>query len=101
MEDIEHRVKIWPEFYDDIESGKTPVSLRIDDRGYQAGNFIVFQEWDPKTMSYSNRETTKKIKHVMRPIELGAEIRTLLGINPSPAKMGNLVILSLCLPHEN
>lgn len=101
MEDLEHRVKIWPEYYDDIESGAKPVDLRIDDRGYQAGHFITFQEYNPRLMSYTNRETTKKIKHVMKPMELGAEIRTLLGINPSPAKMGNLVILSLCLPHEN
>lgn len=90
-----HNVKIWPEFFDEVQTGERPVEMRIDDRGYEAGDTIRLEEWDPGKMTYTGRVTEKKIIHVMKITELRAEIRTLLGINPSPAKMGNLVVLSL------
>lgn len=90
-----HVVKIWPEYFHEVQTGEWPLDLRIDDRGYTKGDSLMLREWDPVTMEYTGKMTCKKIVHVLKIIDLRAEIRTMLGVNPSPAKMGNLVILSL------
>jgi len=61
-----HQLKIWPQFFDDVESGRKPFELRRDDRGYQAGDTLQLREWNPATELYSGREMYKRITHVTR-----------------------------------
>jgi hypothetical protein len=52
--------KCWPKYFDLIVSGKKKYDFRLDDFVAEAGNTIVFKEWDPEIKDYTGR-TVKKI----------------------------------------
>ncbi len=90
-----HDLKTWPEFYDDIDSGRKSIEIRRDDRGYKTGDVLKLREWNPKTGEYTGRVTHKEILYILRFTDLSTEIRDVLGLNPSFAPINGLAILSL------
>lgn len=44
-----HKLKTWPRFFDAIASGAKTYEVRLDDRGFQKGDAVVLEEWDPDT----------------------------------------------------
>ncbi|KKL99871.1 hypothetical protein LCGC14_1810140, partial [marine sediment metagenome] len=40
-----HELKTWPEFFNDVWSGDKTFELRIDDKGFRAGDLLKFREW--------------------------------------------------------
>lgn len=42
-----HELKIWPRFFDAVESGSKTFEIRWDDRGFQAGDDVALREWKP------------------------------------------------------
>lgn len=58
--------KIWPEFFELIESGKKRFELRLADFDIKEGDVFVLQEWDPQTKQYTGREIRKKVKYVLK-----------------------------------
>jgi len=42
-----HTLKVWPEFYDAIESGVKTWEFRRDDRGFRVGDELALEWWDP------------------------------------------------------
>lgn len=67
-----HDVKIWPEFFDDVQTGRKSFELRKNDRGYKVGDLILFREWEPNTATFSGRHCTKLICYVLDGIGQGA-----------------------------
>ena len=61
---MEIRKKIWPEFFDDVVSGKKKFELRLNDFEVNEGDTLVFEEWDPKTKDYTGRKTKKRVTGV-------------------------------------
>lgn len=49
-----HKLKLRPEYYDAIMSGKKRFEVRIDDRDYKVGDIIEFKEFD-RTKGYTGR----------------------------------------------
>lgn len=43
----EHALKVWPEFFDAIESGEKTWEFRRDDRGFRVGDVLELKLWDP------------------------------------------------------
>jgi len=62
----EHDLKIWPEFFNDVDSGKKPFEVRVNDRDYQEGDKLRLREWNPNTNEYTGRETIKFVTHVLK-----------------------------------
>jgi hypothetical protein len=64
-EGITHKAKIYPAYFNDVESGKKPFEVRVDDRRpkYRVGDNILFQEYSPTLRTYSGRETLKLITY--------------------------------------
>ena len=56
--------KIWPEYFDDVASGKKKYELRLNDFEVKEGDVLILEEWDPKTKEYTGRETEKKVTYV-------------------------------------
>lgn len=56
--------KIWPEFFDQVASGKKKFDLRLNEFAAQPGDTLLLKEWDPATKQYTGREMTKKITFV-------------------------------------
>ncbi len=59
-----HDLKIAPVFFLAIESGRKTFEIRKDDRGFQNGDTIKLQEYDPVTESYTGREMVAEITYV-------------------------------------
>jgi hypothetical protein len=45
---IEHELKVWPEFFDALESGRKTFELREFDRDFREGDTLRLREYDPK-----------------------------------------------------
>ena len=62
----EHDLKCWPEFWDNLESGRKTFDIRIDDRGFEVGDTLLLREWHPVTHVYSGREIRRTVTHMLR-----------------------------------
>lgn len=58
--------KIWPEYFDSVQSGEKKFELRLGDFEINPGDTLILREWDPKTKEYTGREITKKVTHVLK-----------------------------------
>lgn len=65
-----HDLKIWPEHFEALMLGTKKVEIRLDDRGYQAGDILELREWDRFTMVYTHRQTTRRVSYVGRGLGL-------------------------------
>lgn len=50
-----HQLKTWPEHFDAVASGLKTFEIRKDDRGFEVGNILNLNEFDPRTMAYTGR----------------------------------------------
>lgn len=50
---MEHELKIYPKYYEDVISGQKTFEVRINDRKFQVGDILVLKEWD--NIRYSGR----------------------------------------------
>ena len=56
--------KTWPEYFEQILSGKKKYDMRLNDFDINEGDILVFEEWDPKTKRYTDRKIEKKVTYV-------------------------------------
>lgn len=48
-----HSLKIWPQWYDEIESSRKTFEIRNGaDRCFQAGDTLMLQKWDPERREF-------------------------------------------------
>ena len=62
---MQHDVKILPEYFKDVKSGKKHFELRRDDRNYNVGDDLHMEEWTPEG-SYTGEDIVKEITYVLR-----------------------------------
>lgn len=43
-----HKLKIWPEHYNNVANGTKTFEIRVNDRGYQKGDTVSLYYWDEK-----------------------------------------------------
>lgn len=60
-----HRLKIWPEFFEAINSGRKNFELRKNDRVFQEGDEVILAEWLPYNGLYTGRELHMKVTYVL------------------------------------
>lgn len=46
-EPVTHELKIWPEYFLLVSSGRKRFEVRYNDRDYQEGDFLRLREFDP------------------------------------------------------
>jgi hypothetical protein len=61
-----HQVKSWPEFFEPIALGVKTFDLRKDDRGYQVGENIQFEEFRHLTGEHTGKVVTRRIAYILR-----------------------------------
>lgn len=64
-----HELKIWPEHFDAVKSGRKRFEIRKDDRDFQEGDKLVLREWNPETQTYTGRSFAVTVYFVMRDAE--------------------------------
>lgn len=58
--------KVWPEYFQEIFSGRKTYELRLADFDCHPGDTLVLKEWDPQTKKYTGRELTKTVTYVAK-----------------------------------
>jgi ASC-1-like (ASCH) protein len=58
--------KIWPEYFELVNSGKKKFELRLTDFEIKKGDKFILEEWDPKTKEYTGRKIEKKVSYVLK-----------------------------------
>ncbi|HOZ16685.1 MAG TPA: DUF3850 domain-containing protein [Candidatus Portnoybacteria bacterium] len=56
--------KIWPEYFEKVESGKKKFEFRVADFEINDGDMLILEEWDPKTKQYTGRKLEKVVSSV-------------------------------------
>ena len=60
-----HILKTWPVYFDALWDGQKTFEIRKNDRGYQAGDRLVLQEYDPERGAYLDREIHADVTYRM------------------------------------
>lgn len=92
-----HRLKTWPEYFEQVYSGAKTFECRKDDRGFIVGDFLLLQEWDRKTGDYTGREIEKRVSYILRGTEHVAPgycILALAANTSAPSPAGGEVIVT-------
>lgn len=58
-----HCLKVWREYFDDIQSGAKPFELRRNDRSFEVGDTLVLEEWDAAAESYTGRRVVRGVTY--------------------------------------
>lgn len=91
---MEHELKIWPDFFDPVANGTKRFEMRMNDRNFQVGDKLLLREWNPID-EYTGRSVRVAVTHVLKISDLSAELKTIMGLNPCPAMLNAMAILSI------
>lgn len=42
-----HELKTWPDYFEAVTRGAKTFEVRVNDRDFELGDFLVLREWDP------------------------------------------------------
>ena len=60
---MEHELKIYPQYFADVISGKKKFEIRKNDRKYRVGDILILKEWD--NIKYSGREARAEVIYLI------------------------------------
>jgi ASC-1-like (ASCH) protein len=60
---MEHELKIYPTYFEDVISGKKKFEIRKNDRKYRVGDTLILKEWD--NIKYSGREARAEVIYLI------------------------------------
>lgn len=61
---VEHDLKCWPPFFDEVERGTKPFELRKHDRDFKVGDTLLLREFVPST-GYTGRDCRRFISYML------------------------------------
>ena len=60
---MEHELKIYPKYFNDVISEEKTFEVRKNDRRFQVGDVLVLKEWD--NIKYSGREVRATVVYIL------------------------------------
>lgn len=60
-----HKLKTWPEHFNDVWRGDKTCELRKNDRDFSAHDNLLLQEYEPESESYTGREILVHVWHML------------------------------------
>ena len=89
-----HHLKIWPHFFNDLESGMKTFELRRDDRGYQVGDLLVLEEYVTEGHTYlqsyyTGRKLYREIVYILKGYEGLTGKHAILGLKEIKRREGD------------
>lgn len=61
-----HNLKTWTEFFQAVKRGEKTFEERLDDRGYEVGDTLTLQEFDPNKQEYTGDVIVKGVPYILR-----------------------------------
>lgn len=93
-----HRLKTWPSYWQAIDEGRKNFEVRRDDRGFQVGDLLILECFDPKNGVYvldytdGSREPkrcTRRITYILTGGHMGVEPGfVIMGLEPETSDAG-------------
>jgi hypothetical protein len=76
-----HSLKIWPQFFDDVASGRKQFEYRRDDRAqsFKVGDVLHLQEYKPALGTFTDRSVKVEITYIQRATKHGHAIGIPIG----------------------
>lgn len=65
---VDHELKTWPAYLDEVWQGHKILDLRPDDRGFEAGQVLRLRDWHPGPGTWGGRSVFVRVTHVLRDI---------------------------------
>lgn len=62
---VKHDLKILPEYFEAVVSGKKKFELRKNDRNYKVGDIFILREWMPEK-GYTGRDYIQSIEYILK-----------------------------------
>lgn len=84
-----HELKIWPEYFEAVKSGKKTFEIRKNDRNFKEGDILVLKEFVPTEGEYTGRSIEVVVTYVL-PIDLFTVIMGIVPTTNSPEEKGFL-----------
>lgn len=75
---MEHELKIYPKYFEDVLSGKKKFEVRKNGRQYCVGDVLILKEWD--NIKYTGKKAKAEVIYLMDD--------KLIGIQPGYVVMG-------------
>jgi len=63
---LTHDLKIWPEFFDQIDFGHKTHEIRKADRDFKANDYLRLHEWEPINQAYTGRMRMVRVTYITR-----------------------------------
>lgn len=64
-ETMEHELKTWPEYFEEVLNGNKLFEIRKNDRNFKCGDILILREYDPFVKSYTGREIRVKVTYIL------------------------------------
>jgi hypothetical protein len=64
------RKKAWPDYFEDVISGRKKFDLRVADFEANPGDILILEEWDPKSKKYTGRQFEAVAAYVLKTRDL-------------------------------
>ncbi len=61
----EHVLKVWPEYFEAMASGKKTFEIRKNDRGFQCGDTLTLREYVPGSDEYTGFAVKRTVSYVL------------------------------------
>lgn len=61
-----HKLKTWPEYFEQLKCGYKTFEIRKNDRGFQAGHILFLQEFDPVKSAYTGEALMFRVGRVIQ-----------------------------------
>lgn len=68
-----HELKVWPEYFAALASGRKNFEVRRDDRGFSEGDTLRLREWRPDMQLYTGAELLAGVVYLLRGPVFGIE----------------------------
>ncbi|WP_445506719.1 ASCH/PUA domain-containing protein [Niallia sp. 03190] len=61
---VKHKLKIQPEFFEEVCTGIKSFEIRRNDRDFRVGDILLLQEYIPETEKYTGRVIDRKVTYI-------------------------------------
>lgn len=68
-----HKLKTWPEYFNEVAEGTKTFELRKDDRPFEVQDTVILKEWDPETHDYTGRWMEFEIIYILKGGQFGLQ----------------------------
>lgn len=60
-----HRLKIWPEYFQAVVSGKKTFEVRYNDRDFRINDTLILEEYEPHSNTFTGNTVKVRVSYIL------------------------------------